>query len=220
MDGFGLSHGAPVSRAKFVGSLEAVWSEIRRRHPDVPDVIVVIGSGSVDTASLRLGRFTPGEWQHGDTSLHELFIAGEGFSAGPRYVLGTVLHQAAHALAHQRGISDTSRNGSYHNQRYAALARELGLSVVQDRVSGWSQTSVPDSTARSFQPHLDDLGAITGTFRVIEPAPTSSKGYAPRNGRSLACACTPPRRLRAAQQTIDAGPIRCAACRSEFRPTT
>jgi hypothetical protein len=37
-------------------------------------------------------------------------------------VLGTLLHEAAHALADQRAIKDNSRQGRYHNARYRQLA--------------------------------------------------------------------------------------------------
>ena len=54
-------------------------------------------------------------------------ISGEGLRRSPREVLGTLLHEAAHALAHARGIKDTSRQGRYHNKHFKTLAEELGL---------------------------------------------------------------------------------------------
>ena len=46
---------------------------------------------------------------------------------GPRQTLQTMLHEAVHALAHARGVNDTSRGGKYHNKRaFVALAAELG----------------------------------------------------------------------------------------------
>jgi hypothetical protein len=62
-------------------------------------------------------------------------------------VLGTLLHEATHGLAHARGIRDTSRQGRYHNKRYAQLATELGLQVAEVDPIGWSATSVPETTA-------------------------------------------------------------------------
>ena len=34
-------------------------------------------------------------------------------------VIGIVLHEAAHGVASTRGIKDTSRQGRYHNRRFA-----------------------------------------------------------------------------------------------------
>ena len=59
-------------------------------------------------------------------------ISGEGLARTPREVLGTLLHEAAHALAAARGITGTSRQGRYHNKKYARLADELGLDVAED----------------------------------------------------------------------------------------
>jgi hypothetical protein len=41
----------------------------------------------------------------------ELFVAGAGLAEGPRQTLQTILHEAVHALAHVRGVKDTSRGG-------------------------------------------------------------------------------------------------------------
>jgi hypothetical protein len=40
-----------------------------------------------------------------------------------------------------------SRQGRYHNRRYAALAQELGLDIAHLDPIGWSATSVPEPTA-------------------------------------------------------------------------
>jgi hypothetical protein len=42
----------------------------------------------------------------------ELFVAGECLAEGPRQTLQTMLHEAVHALAHVRGVNDTSRGAS------------------------------------------------------------------------------------------------------------
>ena len=69
-------------------------------------------------------------------------ISGEGLRRTPRDVLGTLLHEAAHALADARGIKDTSRQGRYHNTKFKMLAEELGLTVDHDPTIGWSVTTI------------------------------------------------------------------------------
>jgi hypothetical protein len=69
-----------------------------------------------------------------------VLVSGEGLQRGPVAVLGTLLHEAAHGLACARCIQDTSRQGRYHNRRYATLARELGLDVAHMQPIGWSAT--------------------------------------------------------------------------------
>ena len=81
-------------------------------------------------------------------------ISGEGLGRTPRDVLGTLLHEAAHALAAVCGIKDTSRQGRYHNTKYKMLAEELGLTVAFEPTIGWSITSVPDSHRRGPTPAI------------------------------------------------------------------
>ncbi|MGF6885881.1 hypothetical protein ABIA39_007606 [Nocardia sp. GAS34] len=53
------SDAAPSSHTtggRSVRVLEEVWAEIRFRHPDLPPVAVVVGSGSAGNSSLRFGQ--------------------------------------------------------------------------------------------------------------------------------------------------------------------
>jgi hypothetical protein len=90
-----------------------------------------------------------------------VLVSGEGLQRGPVDVLGTLLHEAAHGLAYVRKVSDTSRQGRYHNRRCATLARELGLEVAHLDPIGWSATSVPDpilcaGCGQPFEPEDDE----------------------------------------------------------------
>jgi hypothetical protein len=51
----------------------------------------------------------------------EVFITSDGLALPPSDRLATVLHQAAHSIASERGVKDTSRQGCYHNQRFKAI---------------------------------------------------------------------------------------------------
>ena len=65
-------------------------------------------------------------------------ISGEGLARTPREVLGTLLHEAAHALADARGITDTSRQGRYHNKKYALLADRARPGRRRNPRFGWT----------------------------------------------------------------------------------
>jgi hypothetical protein len=100
-----------------VAALEGAWAAIRARHPEVPAAVIVLGAGSIGTAGgLRLGRIAAMRWsqpEHTDAEpvegeqdltapppsvrLPEVFVGGEGLARGPAPVLGTLLHEAAHA---------------------------------------------------------------------------------------------------------------------------
>ncbi|MFE6508296.1 hypothetical protein ACFVDI_13030 [Nocardioides sp. NPDC057767] len=133
-----------MDASALVAALDATWSAIQLRHPNVPDVVVTLGAGSigVPAGALKLGRFAAERWIAYDTKdpvgLAKLFVGGEGLRRGAEPVLATLLHEAAHGVAHVRGIKDTSRQGRYHNNRFKLLGEELGLAITEAPTIGWS----------------------------------------------------------------------------------
>jgi hypothetical protein len=190
-----------------VAALEHTWSIIRRRHPDVPKAVLVVASGS-EGKRLNLGHFAPHRWQVNGTDRHEVLVGGEGLHRGPLEVLGTLLHEAAHGLAQARSVQDTSRGGRYHNRRYAALARELGLDVTTVKPIGWSATTVPEGTASAYAGQLAQLQAALVLWRRQE----HRIGTGSRSRNLLACTCPCGRRIRAAKATLAEAPIVCGIC--------
>jgi hypothetical protein len=71
---------------------------------------------------------------------------------------GTLLHEAAHAIAHVRGAKDTSRQGRRHNARFKTLAEELGITVTKDPRTGWSPTTLPEATRSQYATTIAALG--------------------------------------------------------------
>jgi hypothetical protein len=170
----------PIS-APMVAALENAWAAIRARHPQVPAVVMVLGAGSIGTAGgLRLGHFAAMRWADPDqhptaeapdavgVRLPEVFVGGEGLARGPADVLGTLLHEAAHALAHVRGIKDTSRQGRWHNARFKALAEEVGIEVAKDPRIGWSPTTIPAGTRDDYAEVIAELGRVLRLHRAVE----------------------------------------------------
>ncbi len=142
--GNGSSDSGSQAASRILKVLEDIWLEIRRRHPEIPRVVIIIASGT-DGKQARFGHHAPGRWNVAGENRAEIMISGEGLRRAPREVLGTLLHEAAHALAAARGIQDTSRQGRYHNIRFAQLARELGIDTAHNTRLGWSVTTVPDT---------------------------------------------------------------------------
>ena len=204
-----------VAASAVVAAMERAWTAIRAHHPEVPEVIVVLGAGSQARRGLfKLGHFAAARWQVADTRRAEVLVSGEGLGRGARDVLGTLLHEAAHGLADAREVKDTSRQGRYHNRRYARLAGEVGLDVAHDARTGWSQTTVPDQLALVYADELADLDAALNLWHYAEqqlPAPAGSRNL-------LACACPCGRKLRVAKQTLAQAPIWCGACAEPFEP--
>jgi hypothetical protein len=137
-----VREGSPVVRA-----LEDAWATIRHHHPELPEPCIVVGAGSGTKQHLRHGHPAAMSWQgdHQRLSVDEDRLNREAVD-----VLGTLLHEAAHALAQARNINDTSRRGR-HNRRFAGLAEELGLQ--HDRRLGWTlSTPATDRIARYGRP--------------------------------------------------------------------
>lgn len=231
-----------------LAALEATWAAIRDRHPEIPEVVIVLASGSFGAprGALKLGHFAAMRWtpaaaiaeQAGAqtaasaVTLPEVFVGGEGLARGAVDVLGTLLHEATHALAHVRGIQDCSRQGRYHNSRFADLAHELGLHVTKRPVIGWSDTHVPETTRAEYAAALSGLsagitlhrraentaGLATGDDRPTGTAGTGGTGGpGPRNGTAARCGCG--RRIRVTASVLALGPITCGVCGRPFTST-
>jgi hypothetical protein len=196
-----------------VAAREHTWQTIRTHHPHVPEAVLVVASGA-EGKRLNLGHFAPHRWQVNGADRHEVLVGGEGLQRGPVDVLGTLLHEAAHGLAQARGIQDTSRQGRYHNRRYATLAGELGLKVASVPPIGWSATTVPDPTAATYAEQLNELAAALVLWRRQE----HRLGTGPRSRNLLAATCGCGRRIRVAKTTLAEAPILCSRRNQPFQP--
>jgi hypothetical protein len=231
------ANGGRALSAPVVAALEATWTAIQHRHSDLPDVVLVLASGTVGMprGAVRLGHFAAMRWDYAGDRLPEIFVAGEGLALGALDVLATLLHEATHALAHVRGIQDTSRQGRYHNRRFQALAAELGLDVHEVPVIGYSKTLLPAATATEYATELKALADALTIHRYAEHAPqTTSNGGNGSDGTRTGeddddseppvkksdvarCACN--RRIRVAPSVLAVAPITCSACGNPFTPT-
>jgi curved DNA-binding protein CbpA len=196
--------------------LEDIWLEIRRWHPDIPPVVIIIASGT-DGKNPRWGYHAPGRWNVAGEQRTEIMISGEGLRRAPREVLATLLHEAAHVLAHERGIKDTSRQGRYHNKQFKICAEELGLAVEHDDRTGWSASTITPAAERAYARQLDALTEAMTLWRHGE----TITGAAPRrNTNFIAAICPCGRSIRAAASTLSEAPIICAACDGKFQAKT
>jgi curved DNA-binding protein CbpA len=200
--------------SRLIGVLEDIWQAIQARHPEIPAVVIIVASGT-EHKQARWGHHAPGRWMADNQARAEIMISGEGLRRDTRSVLGTLLHEAAHALAAARGIKDTSRQGRYHNKHYKVHAEELGLTVESDRRVGWSVTTVPGHTAAAYESQLQALHEAMTLWRLDETLTPTQR----RNSNLLAATCPCDRRIRVAVSTLAEAPIVCLACGGKFQPT-
>ena len=196
--------------------LEDLWAAIRAHHLEIPAVVIIIASGT-GGKHAKWGHHAPGRWHHGSTEHAEVMISGEGLNRSPREVLATLLHEAAHALAAVRGITDTSRQGRYHNRKFALLAQELGLDIAEDPSGqfGWTLTTIPDNTARRY---TDGLALLTAAMTVWRNAEHTAATSRKRDTNLIAASCPCGRTIRVAASTLKEAPITCQACDGSFEP--
>jgi hypothetical protein len=211
-NGSASSNGSQTA-SRLLKVLEETWLEIRRWHPDIPPAVIIIASGT-EGKQARLGHHAPGRWNVAGQQYAEVMISGEGLRRTPHEVLGTLLHEAAHALAHERGIKDTSRQGRYHNKHYKTHAEQLGLAVEHDDRFGWAATTITDVSKIAYARQLRDLADAMTMWRHGE----ATTGPATRRNTNLIAAICPcGRSIRIAASTLAEAPITCQACDGDFQ---
>lgn len=133
----------------------------RRRQDELPGLVetlqdeVVLTTGG--TSRPAYGWFAENAWRYGDRRVHELFLNADRRTPHPLVspaedVLVTLLHEACHVWAQANDIKDTSRDGRYHNRRFAEIALAIGLGVEEDTsighrtpgLSAWARTDYAD----------------------------------------------------------------------------
>lgn len=148
-----------------VVAFERAWEEIQKRHPEVPDVLFVSGGGLQVTRqgiAITWGHFGANHWDTPDGKAHELFVSGESLARPAHETLTTLLHEAAHALGHVRGIQNTSPpRHAYHNKKFVKLAEELGLEWPEgkrpDPRRGFSAVVIREETREEYAAVLEQL---------------------------------------------------------------
>jgi DnaJ domain len=195
--------------------LEDIWLAIRRHHGQVPLVVIILASGT-ETRQPRWGHFASGRWHVGIDQRAEVMISGEALRLTPSEVLAVILHEAAHALAHARGIKDTSRQSRYHNKQFKNCAEELGLAIEHDDKNGWAASKITHHAEHAYTDQLDALAEAMTLWRASETSSPTTR----RNTNLIAAACPCGRSIRVAASTLAEAPITCQACDGDFHAKT
>lgn len=210
---------------------EAAWQDIRRHHPELPDAVVILGSGVERGRLVKLGHWWGGRWLAGGEVRGEVLLAGEALHLPADKVFEVLLHEAAHGINAARGIKDTSRGGRYHNQRYADTAREVQLRVRATPPYGLADTSLTPESLDRYAGTIERLGEEIRIARKLDKglgAGAEGQGAGEKGegrdgdegvGKSrsaLAASCGCGRKLRMAPSVLARGPVVCGVCGSEF----
>src|SRR5262245_24511752 len=123
-------------------SLEKAWLQLRRLHPRIPAVVILVLSAG-DRGRKR-GHFRGSSWQYSrERQAHEVAVNPALF-ASPEDLLATLLHEAAHAVLHKEGGGVSGRY--YHLQAFRDASRKFGLECAFHNTRyGWTRTYWPDA---------------------------------------------------------------------------
>jgi hypothetical protein len=159
-----------LSMSTVVKELETAYETIRKRHPEVPPALIVVGPSN---KASKLGHWAKESWVEKDKLkrelvLHELFLTADHLDREPEQIFGTLLHEAAHALATARGIKDCA--GQRHNLKFKAHAEELGMTVQNQGTRAWAWTELTPETAEEYRDTILSIGSAVKAYRKMGTA--------------------------------------------------
>ncbi len=221
----GSAGGDAATGSAVVSACEAAWSDIQEHHPELPDVVVVLGTGVERGRLVKLGHWWGGRWLADGEVRGEVLLAGEALHLSADKVFEVLLHEAAHGINAARGVKDTSRGGRYHNQRFAETAREVLLHVRAMPPYGLAATTLADAAVERYTSTIERLGDAIRIARQLErgvgvgAGAGGDDGTAPGESKTktaLAASCGCGRKLRMAPSVLARGPVICGVCGGEF----
>lgn len=140
---------------------------------------------SPDTTKGAYGWCTSWKaWQSGeDEGYYEINLCAEHTARGYKALAETLLHEMVHLHNLQIGIKDTSRGGTYHNQKYKLSAEQRGLIVEQSAKYGWAYTQLtPEANT-----YLDTISGID--FTLFRTKVTKESASKKSSSRKYTCPC-------------------------------
>lgn len=213
-----------------VRACEEAWGSIQSHHPDVPDAVMILGTGVERGRLVKLGHWWAGRWLADGEVRGEVLLAGEALNLKPDEVFEVLLHEAAHGLNAARNIKDTSRAGRYHNDHFRVTAEEVGLDVQPLPPYGMAATSLSEAGKERYTGSIDKLGEAMRIARQMQNGPGRGAGRGQeaeggqggpdpeRSKGSQAAACGCGRKMRMAPSVLALGPVICGLCDVEFTP--
>ena len=118
--------------SRTVAVLESAWRDVRDQNPDVlGDPVFVVKSDKRAWGHMTVGKTWAERLPDGVEGpvrrFHEIMLSAELLAQSTEMILQVMIHEAAHTVAAERGVKDTSRQYRYHNGRFRAIAEEMGL---------------------------------------------------------------------------------------------
>jgi hypothetical protein len=201
--------------SSLTSALERCWTAIRTVHPDVRDAAIVV---YLHPRGDRRGHFVDGAWTTSDhNQLDEVHVSSHILDEGAQSVFRTLLHEACHSIARTRSIDECSRQGRYHNWRFAALAHNIGLVTASDTVCGCVTPAITDAAQVQYANAIEELHNAIGLWRGLQQPGQVTRKPKKRTSSGNKLVCPRCRRvIRASNKTLQGGAIRCVPCGKDF----
>lgn len=117
------------------------------------------------------GWFVDEKWEDKGIRRPEINISAETLNRPIANVLGTLVHEMAHMLNAQNGISDCNA-AQYHNKHFKTAAEKLGMIVTRMPGKGFAVTTV----GPTLQAAIDTFCQMENTSVFVDFARTESNG--------------------------------------------
>lgn len=175
-----------------IASMEAAFDLLNDRLFDgeLPPVVV-----TVYPKAGTYGHFTPWKsWRDAGDGREEINLAADAMDRPVIDIMATLVHEMCHLYCHIHGIAETSREGRYHNKRFADVGRAHGLRITRDRVNGWTVTR-PGPALEAldaegcFEAVRNDLARLSESCVSRTVGPAAPFGGAPRKRKHLRYSC-------------------------------
>jgi hypothetical protein len=224
----------PAMASTLVAACESAWRDIQSHHPELPDAVMVLGTGVERGRLVKLGHWWGGQWVADGQTRGEVLLAGEALHLEPGRVFEVLLHEAAHGFNAARGVKDTSRGGRYHNQRFAETAKAMLLRVRAMPPYGLATTDLTPAALERYDTTVSRLGDAMRIARQLRAGlrvgaeggeiegtlggPGGGREGGDRQGRGgpVAASCGCGRKMRMAPSVLVAGPVLCGLCGTDF----
>lgn len=196
-----------------ISACEDAWRSLQEAYEDIPDAVIVVGSGGRRATTL-LGHFAKNTWNNEENEVHEVLLVAENLNRTAEEIFTTLVHEAVHGIAHNRGIRDTS--GARHNKRFAALCEWVGLIPPEhpDPKIGYSDAVLSEKLERQFR---SEIAAIDEQLKLSRKLKLEQK-KTKKTTWVADCLCG--RKVRLPKKTIEdprSLGINCINCGEEFK---
>ena len=185
-------HATPSPMSALIMVINSTALEAARRSdallPGIVESVESVVMYVAGTPKSRYGHYLDEAWRSGNRRSAEI-VLNAGFLDRPaENVMTTLLHEMAHAYASANNIPDTSRDGRYHNRRFAEVAIQLGAHVVKDADVGHRTRGL---TPEGRERYGDLLGELADVLTLVrEPVGTVSAALPPNGSTALPASST------------------------------